>query len=48
MEAHPEIVDMILSYEKESLDDIELVYNISVEIKPNSSFHLEHYEVLPF
>lgn len=48
VEAHPDIVDMILSYEKESLDDIELVYNISIEMKPNSSFHLEHYEILPF
>lgn len=48
VEAHPEIVDMILSYERENIDDIELIYNIKVEVKSNSSYHLEHYEVIPY
>jgi ribonuclease G len=39
---------MILSYEKESIDDIELIYNISIEIKSNETYHLEHYEVVPY
>jgi len=48
VEAHPDIVDMILSYERESIDDIELMYNISVEIRSNETYHLEHYEVVPY
>lgn len=48
VEAHSDIVEMILNYERENIDDIELIYNIKVEIKPNSSYHLEHYEVTPY
>ncbi len=47
VEAHSDVVDNILNYEKESIDEIELTYNISIEIKPNDRCHLEHYEVIP-
>jgi len=47
VEAHSDVVDNILNDEKESIDEIELTYNISIEIKPNDRCHLEHYEVIP-
>ncbi|TYB32558.1 MAG: Rne/Rng family ribonuclease, partial [Flexistipes sinusarabici] len=47
VEAHSEVVDNILNYEKESIDEIELTYSIDVEIKPNDKYHLEHFDVIP-
>ncbi|MEF3254330.1 MAG: Rne/Rng family ribonuclease [Deferribacterales bacterium] len=47
VEAHRDIAELILNNEQEHLDDIEMMYNITVEIKPNSHYHLEHYEITP-
>lgn len=47
IEAHPDVVDLILDDEKQSLDEIELMMNIEVEVMPNESFHIHDYEVTP-
>ena len=47
IEAHPEVVELMLSSIKESIDDIELMNNLSLEIKPNEKYHVEHFEVIP-
>lgn len=47
VEAHPDVVDIILNNEKDNIDDIEMMFKLSVEIKPNSAYHIEHYEVIP-
>ncbi len=47
VEAHPDVVDIILNNEKDNLDEIEMMFRLSVEIKPNRSYHIEHYEVIP-
>ncbi|MGA1862505.1 Rne/Rng family ribonuclease [Deferribacter thermophilus] len=47
VEAHSDVVDYMLNNEKESLDEIELMYNITIEVKANSNFHTEYYEVIP-
>lgn len=47
IEAHPDVVDLILDDEKQSLDEIELMMNIKVEVTPNESFHIHDYEVTP-
>ncbi len=47
IEAHPDVVEIMLNSDKESIDDIELMNNLSIEIKPNEKYHLEHFEVIP-
>lgn len=47
VEAHPEVAELVMNNEKESLDEIELMNDVKVEIKPNKAFHQEHYEVIP-
>jgi len=47
VEAHPDVVDNILNGEKDYVDDIEAMYNLNIEVRPNSAFHIEHYEVIP-
>ncbi|WP_022851299.1 Rne/Rng family ribonuclease [Limisalsivibrio acetivorans] len=45
VEAHPDVVDLVLNDEKESLDEIELMLNVTIEIRPNDEYHIEHYDV---
>lgn len=47
VEAHPDVVDNILNGEKDYVDDIEAMYHLNIEVRPNSTFHIEHYEVIP-
>lgn len=47
VEAHPDVVDILLDDEKESLDEIELMMNISVEVKPVEKLHITDYNVFP-
>lgn len=47
IEAHPDVVDLILDDEKGSLDEIELMMDINVEVMPNETFHIHDYEVTP-
>lgn len=47
VEAHSSVVDYMLNDEKECLDEIELMYNINIEVKANNNFHIEYYEVIP-
>lgn len=47
VEAHPDVVDIILNEDQESIRDIELMNDLSIEIKPNEKNHLEHFEVIP-
>lgn len=47
VEAHPDVVDIILNDDQDSIHDIELMNDLSIEIKPNEKFHLEHFEVIP-
>ncbi|MGA1845576.1 Rne/Rng family ribonuclease [Deferribacter abyssi] len=47
IEAHSDVVDILLNNEKDSIDEIELMFNIAIEVKANNTFHLEHYEVIP-
>ncbi len=47
IEAHPDVVDLLLDEEKGSLDEIELMMSIEVEVTPNDTFHIHDYEVTP-
>jgi ribonuclease G len=47
IEAHPDVVDLILDDEKESLDEIELMMSVNVEVTPNDTLHIHDYEVTP-
>ncbi len=47
LEAHNEVADILLSNERESLADLELLYNVKIEMKFRPHFHLEHYEIIP-
>lgn len=47
IEAHPDVVDLILDDEKESLDEIELMMSVNVEVTPNETLHIHDYEVTP-
>jgi len=47
VEAHPDVVNIILEDQRESLDEIELMMNVNVQVMPNDGFHLENYEVVP-
>jgi ribonuclease G len=47
VEAHPDVVDIILNEDQESIHDIELMNDLSIEIRPNEKNHIEHYEVIP-
>ncbi|MGE4266538.1 MAG: ribonuclease E/G [Deferribacterales bacterium] len=47
IEAHPDVVDLLLDEEKGSMDEIELMMSIEVEITPNETFHIHDYEVTP-
>ena len=47
IEAHPDVVDLILDDEKESLDEIELMMSVNVEVTPNDTLHIHDYEVSP-
>jgi len=47
IEAHPDVVDLILDDEKESLDEIELMMSVNVEVTPNHTLHIHDYEVTP-
>ncbi|MGC9062760.1 ribonuclease E/G, partial [Calditerrivibrio sp.] len=47
VEAHPDVADIILNNERENIDEIEVMFQLSIEIKPNSRYHMEHYEVIP-
>ncbi len=47
IEAHPDVVDLILDDEKQSLDEIELMMNVNVEAIPNDTLHIHDYEVTP-
>ncbi|GAB7140974.1 ribonuclease G [Deferribacterales bacterium RsTz2092] len=45
LEAHNEIVDILVSNERESLDAIEKEFNVKVEARFQPHTHLEHYEL---
>jgi ribonuclease G len=47
VEAHPDVVDLLLDDEKGSLDEIELMMNVDVEVAPNDNLHIQDYEVTP-
>jgi len=47
IEAHPDVVDIILDEEKQSLDEIELMMSVNVEALPNMNLHIHDYEVTP-
>jgi ribonuclease G len=47
VEAHPDVVDLILNDEKESLDEIELMMSVNIEVNPSEDFHIENYDVVP-
>ena len=47
MEAHNEVADMLLSNERESLTELESLFNVKIEMKFRPHFHLEHYEIIP-
>ncbi|KAA0258949.1 Rne/Rng family ribonuclease [Deferribacter autotrophicus] len=47
IEAHSDVVDILLNNEKDSIDEIELMFNVAIEVKANNTFHIEHYEVIP-
>jgi len=47
IEAHPDVVDLLLDEEKESLDEIELMMSVSAEVTPNENLHIHDYEVSP-
>lgn len=47
IEAHPDVVDLILDDEKDSLDEIELMMSVDVEVNPNHNIHIHDYEVTP-
>jgi len=47
IEAHPDVVDLILDEEKQSLDEIELMMSVNVEAIPNDTLHIHDYEVTP-
>ncbi|ADD69134.1 ribonuclease, Rne/Rng family [Denitrovibrio acetiphilus DSM 12809] len=47
IEAHPDVVDIILDDEKGSLGEIELMMSVNVEVNANHTLHIHDYEVTP-
>jgi len=47
IEAHPDVVDILLDEEKDSVDEIELMMNVHIEATPNENLHIHDYEVTP-
>lgn len=47
LEAHNEIADILLSNERESLNELEKEFSLKIEVKFRPNFHLEHYELIP-
>lgn len=47
VEAHSDVVELILNDEKECLDEIELMMSVTIEVKPSDDFHIENYDVVP-
>lgn len=47
IEAHSDVVDLLLNDEKESIDEIELMLSVEIEVTPNDNLHIHDYEVTP-
>ncbi|MDR0454773.1 MAG: Rne/Rng family ribonuclease [Deferribacteraceae bacterium] len=47
LETHSEVADILLSNAREYLSDLESLFNIKIEMKFASHFHIEHYEITP-
>lgn len=45
LEAHPDIIDYIISNEKDSLNDIEQKYKKTITIRGNENYHLEEFNI---
>jgi ribonuclease G len=46
VKAHPQIVDRLFEEDKQFIDEIKYNYNKKILIKSDSSFHIEHFEVV--